>query len=263
MGSGSTLSKIRNMINKISAVIITKNEERNIERCLESLEGITDEIIVVDSFSTDSTEDICKKYNVKFVQQEFVDYSISKNYGNSLSSFPFILSLDADEEVSVELKKSILDVKADLKADGYHFNRKTNYCGQWINHCGWYPDTKLRLFRKTKASWKGKVHETLELEGSSKFLKGDILHYSFTSIEGHVKKLNKYAEMAALELFERQKKASVIKIAFAPPFEFFKKYFIQRGFLDGFYGFVICKMSAYYKFYKYAKLKDLWIRREN
>ncbi len=249
------------MINKISAVIITKNEERNIERCLKSLEGIADEIIVIDSFSTDSTEDICKKYNVKFVKQEFIDYSISKNYGNSLSGFPFILSLDADEEISKELKKSIVEVKADLKVDGYQFNRKTNYCGQWINHCGWYPDTKLRLFRKTKASWKGKVHETLDLaDGSSEFLKGDILHYSFASIENHVEKSNKYAEMAALDLFEKQRKVSVMKIAFAPPFEFFKKYFIQKGFLDGFYGFVICKMSAYYKFYKYARLKDFWIR---
>lgn len=244
----------------ISAVIITKNEEKNIERCLQSLDGIVDEIIVLDSFSTDKTEHICKAYNVHFVKRLFTDYSDAKNYANSLTTHPFILSIDADEELSENLRESITAIKSDLKDDGYYCHRKTNYCGHWINHCGWYPDTKLRLWRKTKGAWQGKIHETLELSnGSTKLLQGDLLHYSYPSMESHAKQIHTFAEMAARDLFEKRKKVSVVRLIVGPVFEFHKKFFLQKGFLDGYYGFVISVMSAYYNFYKYAKLKDLWI----
>lgn len=246
---------------KISAVIITGNEEKNIGRCLASLQGIADEVIVIDSFSTDGTKNICEQYGAYFERKEFIDYSDQKNYANALAQYPIIFSIDADEELSEELKKSVLAIKADFKADGYSVNRRTNYCGKWIRYCGWYPDTKLRFWRKEKASWKGAIHETLEFTGTKgETLKGDLLHYSFPTMEGHVAKLNRYAEMAAKEMFERGKKASLFKMLTSPIFEFIKKYILQRGFLDGYYGFVICTLSAYNKFYKFAKLKHLWIQ---
>ncbi len=246
---------------KISAVIITRNEEKNIGRCLMSLTDIADEIIVVDSFSTDNTENICKEYGVKFVKKEFIGYDSSKNYGNSLAKYPFILSIDADEEISKALKESLRTAKADLKEDGYYVKRLTNYCGQWIYHCGWYPDTKLRLFKNAKSSWQGSIHETLELSSNkTKLLSGDLLHYSYPTIRSHSEKINHFTDMAAISSFKKKKKVTIFKLAMGPIFEFFKKYILKRGFLDGYYGFVISVMSAYYVFYKYAKLKDLWIR---
>ncbi len=242
---------------KISAVIIAKNEEKNIGRCLTSLAEVADEIIVVDSFSTDATESICRTHHVRFEQRVFDDYSSQKNYGNSLATYPYILSLDADEALSEELKASILSIKSQPTAEAYYCHRLTNYCGQWIRHCGWYPDTKLRFFDKTKAQWKGKIHEKVHLSTQNvKMLQGDLLHYSFESIAHHASKTNHFTEMAAQDLFAKGKKASLFKIIFGPAVEFLKVYILKRGFLDGFYGFVIAVMSSYYIFYKYAKLKD-------
>tara|TARA_B110000114_G_scaffold184841_1_gene229710 strand:+ start:583 stop:1353 length:771 start_codon:yes stop_codon:yes gene_type:complete len=248
-------------MNKISAVIITKNEEQNIRRCLNSLVDVVDEIIVVDSYSTDDTEKICNDFDVEFIKKEFKDYSNSKNYGNSMAKHSFILSLDADEAISEELKESLALVKSNLKQDGYSFNRRTNYCGQWIYHCGWYPDQKLRLFRKSKAKWEGKIHEILQFSSDKKaYLKGDLLHYSYPNLSRHAEKMDLFTEMAARDLFEKKKKVSTLKLIVAPMFEFFKKYILYRGFLDGYYGFIISIMSSYYKFFKYSKLKNLWIK---
>lgn len=256
-----TVSQNKCDMDKISAVIITKNEERNIGRCLKSLEGIADEIIVIDSFSTDDTQKICNEYGVKFIEKEFIDYSSSKNYGNSIAKHSFIMSVDADEELSTELRESIALAKLDLKEDGYFVNRRNNYCGQWIYHCGWYPDTKLRLFKKSKAKWEGKIHETLKLSShSTKPLLGDLLHYSYLTIYEHASKVNLFTELQAKDLFERRKKVTILKIIIAPLFEFLKKYIFKKGFLDGYYGFVISAMSSYYIFYKYAKLRSLWIK---
>lgn len=244
---------------KISVVIITKNEEKNIERCLKSLDNVANEIIVVDSFSTDNTEAICKKFNVNFVQRKFTDYADQKNYGNSLAKHSYILSLDADEALSDKLKESILKAIKQPMTDGYYFNRLTNYCGKWIHHCGWYPDKKLRLFNKSKSKWVKPIHEYLEINnGTINTLKGDLLHYSFENIESHLDKLNQFTTMAAKELFEKNKKVSVLKVLISPPIEFFKKYILKLGILDGYYGFVVCVMSAYYRFNKYSKLKLLW-----
>lgn len=245
---------------KISAVIITKNEEKNIAGCLKSLQGIADEIIVVDSFSTDRTKEICLEYGARFEVRTFTDYSDQKNFGNNLAQFPFIFSIDADEHVSEELKTSILEIK---KSDGksvYQVNRLTNYCGHWIRHSGWYPDAKLRLWRKGDAEWKGNVHETLVVaEGvQTKALHGDLLHYSFPNIATHVDRLNRYTDMMAQQMLDQGKKANIFKIIFSPIFDFLKKYFLQGGILDGYYGFVICIMSAYYRFLKYIKLRRLY-----
>lgn len=248
----------------ISAVIITKNEEKNIGRCLDSLFGIVDEIVVIDSLSTDNTKGICEQYGALFFEKEFVNYSDSKNFGNSKASNDIILSLDADEVISETLKASILKTKQDFTADGYAFNRLTNYCGHWVRYCGWYPDTKLRLFRKSKAEWKGEIHETVHLfSGSPAKLKGDLLHYSYPNIQLHASKTNHFTNMAAKEMFENGRKVGVFKLLFGPLVEFIKKFFFQKGFMDGYYGFVISVMSAYYNFFKYAKLKNLWLNKKD
>lgn len=242
---------------KISAVIITKNEEANIGRCLESLVGLTDQIIVVDSFSTDKTQEICEKHHVEFVQHEFKDYSDSKNFGNELAVHEWIFSIDADEEVSKELKQSILKAVQQNTDNVYLINRLTNYCGSWIKHCGWYPDAKTRLWKKGNNKWTGTIHETLSSSQPIVPLKGDLLHYSYPNLTFHIKKVNHFTDFMAAEMYAKGKESSTFKMLFSPPFKFLKKYIIQLGFLDGYAGFTVSVMSAYYVFLKYAKLKEL------
>ncbi|MCF8277121.1 MAG: glycosyltransferase family 2 protein [Flavobacteriales bacterium] len=240
---------------KLSAVIITHNEARNIKRCIASLQDVADEIVVVDSFSTDATPSICKGMNVHFHQREWKGYSKQKNYGNGLASNDWILSIDADEALSEELKSAIVSEKEHGKDFNYSFNRLTNYCGKWIHHSGWYPDTKVRMFNRTKNDWQGEVHEKLTVEPASvKKLKGDLLHFSYHSVSDHVKRTDTYSTLGASELFENGKKASLIKLLFNPWLKFNKMYFIKLGFLDGMAGFTIALITAYGTFLKYIKL---------
>lgn len=242
---------------KLSVVIITFNEEHNIERCLKSVVNIADEIVVVDSFSTDNTSYICKKYNVNFVQNKWLGYSKQKNKANSLSNNDYILSIDADEAVSKELEKSILEQKKIGFSGCYKINRFNNYCGKWIKHTSWYPDTKIRIWNRNEAIWKGDIHETVEfLEKNMvvKQLKGDLLHYSYTSIHNHIEQANKFSSIAAQIKYEQGKSVGLIKIIISPFFKFIKEYFIKLGLLDGIYGFVISVISAHETFLKYIKL---------
>ncbi len=247
---------------KLSAVIITYNEERNIARCLDSLAGIADDIAVLDSFSTDKTEEICKQKGARFFQHKFDGHIQQKNRAISHAEFPHVLSLDADEALSDELKKSILEVKKNWTHDGYYFNRLTNYCGQWIKHSGWYPDKKLRLWDSRKGEWRGtNPHDKYELfEGdkSTSRLTGDILHYSFYTIEEHVKQTDYFSTIAAKTRFESGKKTNFILLYNTMQVTFAKHYFIKLGFLDGFYGLVIAMISGYGAFLKQAKLRELW-----
>ncbi|MGB0368155.1 MAG: glycosyltransferase family 2 protein [Flavobacteriales bacterium] len=239
---------------KLSAVIITFNEARNIKRCIESLQEVADEIVVVDSFSTDATPSICKGLNVQFHQREWKGYSKQKNYGNGLASNDWILSIDADEALSDELKNAIAKIKAD-KHENYSFNRLTNYCGKWIKHSGWYPDTKVRLFNRVNSDWNGDVHETLSVDAKSvKKLKGDLLHYSYTTVSDHVRRTDGYSTLGAQELFDKNKKSSVLNLLFNPWLKFHKLYFLKLGFLDGMAGFTIALITAYGTFLKYIKL---------
>jgi glycosyltransferase involved in cell wall biosynthesis len=245
---------------KFSVVIITFNEERNIARCLKSLEEVADEIIVVDSFSTDKTAEICRKFPVKFIQKEWMGYSSAKNSGNSMANNDYILSIDADEALSDELRKTILELKkSDNLFDAYRFNRLANYCGKWIHHCGWYPDTKLRLWNRLKGRWEGEIHEEVKIKSSAKvgFIKGDLLHFSYYSIEQHINQVNNFTKLAAKAAFEKGKKAGLFKILFSPFIKFTMDYFLRLGFLDGYAGFVICRISAHATFLKYAKLREL------
>jgi glycosyltransferase involved in cell wall biosynthesis len=245
---------------KISAVIITMNEEKLIEQCLQSLDDIADEVIVVDSFSTDSTEQICKKYNVKFVQREFRGFMDQKNYAVSLASHPYILSLDADEALSSELQKSLLEVKNNIEFEGYKVNRLSNYCGKWIRHSAWYPDPQLRLFRADRGSWGLiNVHETFIMNHDSRVskLKGDLLHWPCTSEQDMTHKIEIYSDIAAREFFSKGLRAGFLKPHFHGVWRFIQTYFFRLGFLDGRNGYVICRQGAYSSYLKYKILRDL------
>ncbi|MDR0566149.1 MAG: glycosyltransferase family 2 protein [Prevotellaceae bacterium] len=244
----------------ISAVIITFNEEKNIARCLQSLQGAADEVIVVDSGSTDRTEEICRQHGVKPIYQKWLGYGAQKNFANTFAQFPYILSLDADEALSDALKKSILEIKQSSSlVDAYSVNRLTCYCGQWIKHCGWYPDTKIRLWKKEKATWSlEELHEKIILDPNApiRHLKGDLLHYSYYSVSDHILQLDKFTEISAREYAKKGKKISAGKIIYKAAWKFIRDYFIKLGVLDGYYGFVICAISAFATFTKYVKARQ-------
>lgn len=245
---------------RISAVIITKNEEINIGRCLDSLQEIADEILVVDSYSNDKTEEICHQRNVRFIQNPFEGHIEQKNFAASKATYNFVLSLDADEALDEELKKSILEVKQNWRYDGYTMNRLTNYCGKWIHYGNWYPDTKLRLWDKNKGKWGGmNPHDRFMMEDGAKIirLKGQLLHYSFYSVYDHIRKMNNHSETSARSYFENGKKATLFLLLFSPLFSFLKGYIVKRGFLCGFYGFVIAMIDAHFTFIKYVKIREL------
>lgn len=245
---------------KISVVIITFNEARNIARCLDSVIDIADDIVVVDSFSTDQTQEICKLKGVRLYQTQWQGYSVTKNYGNSLAIHNYIFSIDADEALSDELKKEIITLKNSAKlSDAYYVKRLTNYCGSWIRHCGWYPDTKLRLWNKQKGKWEGNIHEEVKMESNSvtHTLKADLHHYSYYSVHQHINQANKFTDLTALEAFNKGKKAGILKIIFSPIIKFKRDYFLKLGFLDGYHGFIICAISAFATFLKYTKLHEL------
>lgn len=248
---------------KLSAVIITLNEENNIARCIESLKGVADEILVVDSLSKDKTREICESYGVRFVEQKFLGYVEQKNFALKLATFDYVLSLDADEALDESLQKEILKIKNNFSQDGYEFNRLTQYNGFWVRHCGWYPDTKIRLVKKDKAQWVGNnPHDTLVVNGSVSKIPGDLLHYSYDSISAHVLQTNKFSTIEAKSLYDRGKRATIFKIVTRPPFQFFKDYILKKGFLDGHYGFIICFINSLYVLLKYSKMMDMQLNKK-
>lgn len=245
---------------KITGVIITFNEERNIERCLNSLKKVCDEIIVLDSFSTDQTEIICRKHKVKFVQNAFDGHIQQKNRAMQLAETDWVLSLDADEALTEELSESILSVKQNPCGEAYAFNRLTNYCGHWVKHCGWYPDTKTRLVKKERAHWTGvNPHDRLERidQGKVEWLKGDLLHYSYYTKEDHFKQIEYFGNIAAKELFDQGKNISLLLLYVKVVNQFIKSFWIKLGILDGRTGFLISMRSAYATYVKYCKLRML------
>jgi glycosyltransferase involved in cell wall biosynthesis len=246
---------------KLSAVIITYNEEKNIGRCLESVRAVADEIVVVDSYSTDQTEEICRRMNVKFLQHHFEGHIEQKNYALSCAAYPHVLSLDADEVLSEKLIQAIQAARQSWQFDGYCFNRLTNYCGKWIRHSGWYPDTKLRLWDTRKGRWGGvNPHDRVMLDAKSRVchLPGDLYHYSYHTIKDHIDQINRFSEIAARAAHGEGRHASLLSdIVLNPLLTFFKKYFLKLGILDGYAGFLIAIHTAYGKFLKYIKLREL------
>ncbi len=246
-------------MNKLSLVIITYNEERNIERCIRSVQDVADEIIIVDSFSTDKTPEICKNYDVRFYQREWEGYSKTKNYANSLATNNYVFSVDADEALSETLKNSILQEKAKGLNCAYQMNRLTNYCGKWIRHGSWYPDKKIRIWNKNQGQWQGDIHEKILFTENIKIqqLRGDLLHYSYYTIEDHYRQIDKFTSLSAEELLQKGKKHSKIKEILSAIAKFLKDYIFFAGFLDGKAGFRIARLSGKATALKYKKLKKL------
>jgi glycosyltransferase involved in cell wall biosynthesis len=244
---------------KISATIITLNEEQNLAEALGSLDW-ADEIIVVDSESTDGTVDIARKFTDKVVTQKWLGYAAQKNFATEQASHDWVFNLDADERVTPELAQEIRELKkADrLEEAAFEMPRKVFYLGRWIKHSGWYPDYKIRLYNRTKGRWVGDfVHESVKVEGQVKRLQGDLLHHTVRNASEHHSRLDRYTALAAQEAFEKGKRASVLEIAFAPLATFMKSYLFKLGFLDGWQGLAIAYFAAYYVFLKQVKLREL------
>lgn len=244
---------------KISAVIITYNEERNIERCLSSLHGIADEILVVDSFSTDRTEEICEEFGIKFIQHPFNGHVEQKNYAMEQALYHHVLSLDADEALSTEMRNHIMQIKRNWTYDGYIFRRKTNFCGKWIRKGSWYPDKKLRLWDRRLGGWGGlNPHDKVMLkEGSVRTLSSEILHFSYYSVDEYLEQIRKFSTISAKSMAERGQHPSFRKLIFNPLWRFYKGYFVKGGFLLGKEGLIIEFGAAWETFLKYYKLFEM------
>ncbi|SES85844.1 glycosyltransferase family 2 protein [Hymenobacter actinosclerus] len=246
----------------LSVVIITFNEEANIARCLEAARPVAAELLVVDSFSTDRTVEICRALGARVVQHAFAGYVEQKNYATAQARHEHVLQLDADEVLTPELQTSIRAALANWQGGGYTLARLTNYCGHWVRHGGWYPDRKLRLYDRRLGSWQGLLlHEHYELaagQAAPQPLTGDALHYSYTSVEQHVQQLNRFTSIAAQERYlQGKQQVSAFHLVLKPLWKFGHGYVLRGGFLDGFAGLSIAAISAWGVFLKFAKLRYL------
>lgn len=255
------------MNEKISVCIIGFNEEKKIEDCLKSVQDIADEIVYVDSHSTDKTVEIVKKYTNKIFFKKFLGHVQQKNFAIGLASFDWILSLDCDERLSNELKQQIQQerkLSSFANYQGYSFNRRTFYIYRWIYHSGWYPDAKVRLFHKEFCQWQGEnPHDKIVCSSQKiKHLQGDLLHYSFDSVNDHLKTITSFSEIAAQEAFDKGKKSGVFVIFFRSLWVGIRKFLLEFSFLDGSAGFLITGFSMFATWTKYSKLYVLQKKEE-
>ena len=244
------------MTEGLSVVLIAFNEGHHIAKCLLAAKQVADEIIVIDSGSTDNTVEVCKAHGARVITHPWSGYSAQKNFGNKQASFDWILSLDADEVLNDTLIQSIQIWKDHPQAAS--FKRMTNYCGTFIKHGGWYPDIKVRLFNRQETNWEGTIHEVLR--GLSKentfLLEGDCLHYSYYSVDQHYAQAEKFTTIQAADLFQQGKKSPWLKRVFSPISKFIVDYFFRLGFLDGKAGFTVARISAYATHLKYKKIHE-------
>jgi len=244
----------------ISAIIIAKNEEENIGRCLDSLKSSVDEIIVIiDDCSTDNTLQIVKNKEVKYEVRAWQGYVKTKQYAIKQAANDWILWIDADEALTAELSDEINKLKGNMsRFSAFSIPRRAYFLNKWIKYSGWYPGKVIRLFNKNMVKFKDKdVHEHLVVEGPLGELKNDIEHWTDPTIEHYFNKFNLYTTLAAREMSESNKKAGYSDIILRPAFLFFKMFFLKRGFLDGLHGFILAIFSSVYVFTKYCKLKEL------
>jgi len=240
----------------LSVAIISYNEEHNLPRCLKSVIDLAQEIVIVDSGSTDTTRAIAEQFGALVKHQVWLGYRDQKNKALEYCTQPWVLALDCDEELSSDLQQSLRDFFATGACDHFEgacFNRKTWFLGRWITHGDWYPDTKLRLFRREKGKWIEPIHETVALKGPTTKLGGDLLHYSFPSINTYIDKINPFAD----EFFKKQQQRgsswSLMAVLLRPLWRFFRAYVLRRGFLDGFPGFWIARATAFSVFVRYSR----------
>ena len=241
---------------KITATIITVNEERNIARAIESLR-CSDEILIVDSGSVDRTVELAEKLGARVVEAGWRGFAGQKNWAAEQASYDWILSLDADEALSEALEAEIWNLKkTGPRYDAYTMPRLARYLGRWILHSGWHPDRKVRLYHRQKARWVGDfVHESVHVEGRVGHLESNLLHFTCESLSEHLKTLDRYTTLAAQELAARKLKVTLSRLILDPAWTFVKTYFFQLGFLDGLEGLTIAYMAAFYTFLKYAKAR--------
>jgi glycosyltransferase involved in cell wall biosynthesis len=243
---------------KISATIITLNEERNIPRAIESLR-CCDEIVVLDSGSTDRTVEVASKLGARVVEEGWRGYAGQKNAAADQASNDWILSIDADEALSESLDGEVWRLKKEgPQYDAYTMPRLAQYLGRWILHCGWYPDRKIRLYDRRKARWAGDyVHESVRTSGRVGHLNANLLHFTCDSLSEHLKTTDRYTTLAAQEIVSRKEKVGMRRLIADPAWAFVRTYFLQRGFLDGLEGLTIAHMAALYTFLKYIKARNM------
>lgn len=248
-------------MNKLSVVLITFQEEKNVARCLEAVRAIADEIVVVDSYSTDKTLEIVKSFGAVIHQRPFESYADQRDYASKVAAYDLVLALDADEVVSPELANSIIKVKENMAFGGYELDRINQFAGKWIKHGSWYPDYKLRLFDRRKVTFSvHRGHDEVILEPGAKATKlaGYLYHYTAVDLKTSQAKMNVLSSLAAEALFDKGKKFKLWRLMVKPPVRFFSEYFIKKGFLDGFYGYLIAKTSSYFVFQREMKLWEMW-----
>ena len=239
----------------ISLVMIVKNEEKNLAKCLNSVENLVDEIVIVDSGSTDKTIEIAKTFGAKIFKREFDSFSNQKNYALSIATNEWVLHLDADEVLSKELVEEIKFVIINTKLDGFYLIRTNFFLGKQMKYSGINKEYRLRLAKKSVSKYVGGIiHEELIVNGKVGKLKNIMIHNSYPTISSYFNKLGQYTTLGAKKLLEKNKKAKVIDIVFKPPFEFIKRYILKCGFLDGIRGFIWAVLYAFYTFIKYIKL---------
>jgi glycosyltransferase involved in cell wall biosynthesis len=243
---------------KISATIITFNEERNIARVIESLR-CCEEILVLDSGSNDRTVEIAGKLGARVEEASWHGYAAQKNIAAELATHDWILSLDADESLSEALEAEIWHIKkAGAKYQGYTMPRMAQYLGRWILHSGWYPDRKVRLFDRRKARWVGEfVHESVKVDGPVGHLESNLLHFTCSSLSEHLRTMDRYTTLAAQEMVTRGQSLGFARLLFDPPWTIFRTYVLKLGFLDGIEGLTIAYMAGLYNFVKYAKARSM------
>lgn len=244
----------------VSAAVITFNEEKKIADCLKSLSW-TGEIVVVDSNSEDKTAEIASAHKAKVITHEWQGHVKQKNFALENVSNEWVICLDADERISRELKNEILEKlesPGSAGVDGYEMPRKVFYINRWVKHCGWYPARKLRLVKKSKAHWGGDdPHDKLIVDGNVGRLSGDIYHLSFDTVYDHFKTIDHFTQVGAEVAHRAGKRSGPIDVTIRPLFTFFKMFFLKRGFLDGWAGFILCALSAFHTFTKYDRLHEL------
>lgn len=244
----------------VSVVIITKNEAHIIGKTLQSLQGLTNDIVIVDSGSTDETLDICKKFNTRIIQTTWDGYGNNKNKGIAIAKNDWILSLDADESIDEVLKSSILQLESmDAGLTG-KINFRNYFCNKWIRFGEWSGDKHIRLFNRKVVKWNtAAVHEGLLFMPENKMvaLKGNILHYTSNSLEDHIHKTIGYAKLNAQHYFNQGRRAGFFKLRLSPALNFLQHYIFGLGFLDGWEGYFIARTSSWYTFLKYSYLREL------
>ena len=240
---------------RIATIVITRDEESNLERCLASVRDFSSEIVVVDSGSTDRTREIAARHTDRVLVQEWLGYGPQKQFALEQARCPWVFSIDADEEASPALREEI--ARLDFAREGYYLPRRVWYMGRWIRHGAWQPDLLLRLFRRDRARFTAdRVHESVRLEGAAGRLHGALHHYPYRDLAHHAAKLNEMTTLAAEAMFERGRRAGWARLALQPPWEFARSYVLRGGFLDGPPGLVIAALHAHYSLLKYAKLRE-------